>query len=164
MTCVTFDHHSRLGRRPPGRGATMGPPADEGDIMAGDATITTLGAEECWEVLSTRTVGRLATAVGGEPEIFPISFAVADRRLYFVTSPGTKLVELVVNSRVAFETDEHTEHEATSIVVKGVAELLESDVDLAEAQASGVVPFLDDGRDAWVRITPTHISGRRLMR
>ncbi|WP_418275024.1 pyridoxamine 5'-phosphate oxidase family protein [Isoptericola jiangsuensis] len=132
--------------------------------MAGEATITTLGDEECWEVLGTRSIGRLATAVGGEPEIFPVSFGVAERRLYFVTMPGTKLVELVVNSRVAFESDEHTEQTATSIVVKGVAELLDTDADIAEAEATGVRPFADSGQSIWVRITPTQVSGRRLTR
>jgi nitroimidazol reductase NimA-like FMN-containing flavoprotein (pyridoxamine 5'-phosphate oxidase superfamily) len=115
-------------------------------------------------VLSTLSVGRLATVVGGEPEIFPISFGVAERRLYFVTRPGTKLVELVVNSRIAFEADERTDSTAVSIVVKGVAEILDTAAEIAEAEATGIRPFADDGQDVWVRITPTQVTGRRLTR
>ncbi|GAA4717203.1 pyridoxamine 5'-phosphate oxidase family protein [Isoptericola chiayiensis] len=132
--------------------------------MTGQATITTLTTEECWEVLADRPVGRLATAAGGDPEIFPVSFGVADGHVYFVTKPGSKLVELVVNSRVAFEADEWTEQAAVSVVVKGTAEMLETDADLAQAEAIGIIPFVDDGKNVWVRITPSEVTGRRLTR
>lgn len=132
--------------------------------MSEQATVTTLTDDECWEVLAAGSVGRLATAVGGEPEIFPVSFGVAGRTVCFVTKPGTKLVELVVNHRVAFETDTWDDTTATSVVVKGVAEILETDADLAAAQATGVTPFAPDGQDVWVRITPAAVSGRRLTR
>ncbi|PFG41946.1 nitroimidazol reductase NimA-like FMN-containing flavoprotein (pyridoxamine 5'-phosphate oxidase superfamily) [Isoptericola jiangsuensis] len=132
--------------------------------MSEQATTTTLTEDECWEVLDAGSVGRLATAVGGDPEIFPVSFGTAARTLYFLTKPGTKLVEMVVNNRVAFETDAWDDATATSVVVKGVAEIIESDADVADAESSGVVPFVQDGKNVWVRITPTHVTGRRLTR
>jgi nitroimidazol reductase NimA-like FMN-containing flavoprotein (pyridoxamine 5'-phosphate oxidase superfamily) len=132
--------------------------------MSEQATITTLTDDECWEVLAAGSVGRLATAVGGDPEIFPISFGTAGRAVYFVTKAGTKLVELVVNNRVAFETDAWDDTTATSVVVKGVAAILETDADLAAAEEADVEPFAPDGQSIWVRITPTAVSGRRLRR
>lgn len=132
--------------------------------MTGQARVTTLSSDECWEVLADRPVGRLATAAGGEPEIFPVSFGIADGHVYFVTRPGSKLVELVINSRVAFEADEWTPETAVSVVVKGTAEILETDADLAPAEALGNIPFVDDGKTVWVRITPAEVTGRRLTR
>ncbi|GAA1976584.1 pyridoxamine 5'-phosphate oxidase family protein [Isoptericola halotolerans] len=132
--------------------------------MTDKASTTTLSADECWEFLGDRPVGRLATAVAGEPDIFPISFAVAERHVVFRTHPGSKLVEVAVNARVAFEADEWTPEVATSVVVKGTAEILDRDADVAAAEATGLVSYLDDGKDVWVRITPTTVTGRRLTR
>ncbi|MFC8596961.1 MULTISPECIES: pyridoxamine 5'-phosphate oxidase family protein [unclassified Isoptericola] len=127
-------------------------------------SVTLLTEDACWEFLSTQSVGRLATAVGGEAEIFPVNFAAADGVVYFRTRPGTKLVELTVNSRVAFEADEWGEAVATSVVVKGTARILETDAELAAAGATGLTSFQDDGKNVWVSITPSDVSGRRLTR
>jgi nitroimidazol reductase NimA-like FMN-containing flavoprotein (pyridoxamine 5'-phosphate oxidase superfamily) len=125
---------------------------------------TLLTEDDSWEFLRTQSVGRLATAVGGEAEIFPVNFAAGDGVLYFRTRPGTKLVELTVNSRVAFEADEWGETVATSVVVKGTARILETDAELGPAEATGLVSFQDDGKNVWVSITPTEVSGRRITR
>ncbi len=127
-------------------------------------TVEKLTEDECWEFLRDRPVGRLATAVAGDPEIFPVSFRVADRVVYFVTHPGSKLVEVAINAHVAFESDEWTPEVATSVVVKGTAEILEHHTDVAAAEATGLVSYLDDGKSVWVRITPVTVSGRRLTR
>ncbi|WP_407319211.1 pyridoxamine 5'-phosphate oxidase family protein [Isoptericola halotolerans] len=128
------------------------------------AETVTLTEDACWEFLRDRPVGRLATAVAGEPDIFPVSFAAADGHVYFRTYPGSKLVEVAVNTRVALEADEWSPEVATSVVVKGTAEILEHDADLAAAEATGLVSYQDDGKNVWVRITPATISGRRLTR
>ncbi|WP_277207934.1 pyridoxamine 5'-phosphate oxidase family protein [Isoptericola croceus] len=127
-------------------------------------TVEKLTEDECWELLRTQPVGRLATAVAGEPDIFPVSFAAADGHVYFRTYPGSKLVEVAVNARVAFEADEWTPEVATSVVVKGTAEILEHDADVAAAEATGLVSYLDDGKNVWVRIVPEALTGRRLTR
>ncbi|MCK0118159.1 nitroimidazol reductase NimA-like FMN-containing flavoprotein (pyridoxamine 5'-phosphate oxidase superfamily) [Isoptericola sp. CG 20/1183] len=127
-------------------------------------SMSPLTEDESWEFLAGRPVGRLATSVAGEPEIFPVSFAVGDGRLYFVTHPGSKLAEVAVNARVAFEADEWTPEVATSVVIKGTAEILEHDADVAAAEATGLVSYLDDGKNVWVRITPEAVTGRRLTR
>lgn len=124
----------------------------------------TLTEDECWEFLATQHVGRLATAVGGEPEIFPLNFAVAGRAVYLKTRPGTKLAEMAVNARVALEADQWDDDVARSVVVHGTAEILERDADLATADATGLRSYLEDGKNVWVRITPTQVTGRRLLR
>ncbi|MEL7977202.1 pyridoxamine 5'-phosphate oxidase family protein [Isoptericola sp. F-RaC21] len=126
--------------------------------------VTLLTEDDSWEFLRTQSVGRLATAVGGEAEIFPVSFAAGDGVVYFRTRPGTKLVELTVNSRVAFEADEWGEDVATSVVVKGTARILETDAELAAARGTGLVSFQNDDKNVWVSITPTEVSGRRIAR
>lgn len=125
---------------------------------------TVLTADECWEFLDLQPVGRLATAVGGWPEIFPVTFTVADRHVYFKTHPGTKLAELAVNAHVAFEADQWGPDVAYSVVLKGTAEILERDADREAAEATGLRSYLQDGKSIWVRITPQEVTGRRLSR
>jgi len=124
---------------------------------------TVLTEEESWELLAGQKTGRLATSVAGEPEIFPVSFAVADQRIFLRTKPGTKLAEVTISPRVAFEADEIGDDGAWSVVVKGRAQILEREDDVAEARATGLVSYLEDGKTIWIRIAPSEVSGRRLV-
>ncbi|GAB6936993.1 pyridoxamine 5'-phosphate oxidase family protein [Isoptericola variabilis] len=124
---------------------------------------TVLTEEESWELLAGQKLGRLATSVAGEPEIFPVSFAVSGQRIFLRTKPGTKLAEVTISPRVAFEADELGDDAAWSVVVKGRAQVLERDADLDEARATGLVTYVDDGKTVWIRITPSDVSGRRLV-
>ena len=127
-------------------------------------SITPMTEDECWEFLSMQPIGRLGTTVDGEPEIFPLNFAVADRAIYFHTIPGTKVAEVAVDAKVAFEVDQWGPEIAYSVLVKGTAEILETDADIAAAESTNLVSYLDDTRDTWVRITPAAVTGRRLTR
>lgn len=124
---------------------------------------TVLTEEESWELLAGQKVGRLATSVAGEPEIFPVSFAVTGQRIFLRTKPGTKLAEVTISPRVAFEADELGDAAAWSVVVKGRAQVLEREADLTEARGTGLVSYLEDGKSIWIRITPSEVSGRRLV-
>lgn len=127
-------------------------------------SITEMTQDECWEFLSMQPIGRLGTIVGGEPEIFPLNFATADRAIYFHTIPGTKVAEVPVDAKIAFEVDQWGPEIAYSVLVKGTAEVLQADADIAAAEATNLISYLDDTRDTWVRITPTAVTGRRLRR
>jgi nitroimidazol reductase NimA-like FMN-containing flavoprotein (pyridoxamine 5'-phosphate oxidase superfamily) len=127
-------------------------------------SITPMTEDECWEFLSMQPIGRLGTAVAGDPEIFPLNFAVADRTIYFHTIPGTKVAEVAVNAKVAFEVDQWGPEIAYSVLVKGTAQILESDADIAAAESTNLVSYLDETLDTWVRITPAAVTGRRLRR
>jgi nitroimidazol reductase NimA-like FMN-containing flavoprotein (pyridoxamine 5'-phosphate oxidase superfamily) len=73
--------------------------------MSEDYRIVELSDNECWEILDRERFGRLAVAVHGDPDIFPVNFLVDDGKLLMRTAPGTKLTELVINSAVAVEAD-----------------------------------------------------------
>lgn len=120
--------------------------------------------DECWQLLESQEVGRLATAAAGEPEIFPVNFAVGGRALYINTTPGSKLVEIAVNRKVAFEIDQWGPDLAYSVVVKGTAKILETEAERAEATATGLVSFTTTDKEEWVRITPTEVTGRQIGR
>ena len=56
---------------------------------------------ECWELLATQPVGRVAVIVGHYPVVFPVNYAVDDKTIVYRTGAGTKL-HSVHRSNVTF--------------------------------------------------------------
>jgi nitroimidazol reductase NimA-like FMN-containing flavoprotein (pyridoxamine 5'-phosphate oxidase superfamily) len=120
-----------------------------------------LPESECWSLLSTVSLGRLITAADGEPDVFPINFAVQDRSLVFRTAEGTKLVSAAINRNVLFEADDHDDAQGWSVIVRGVARILHTDEEVEVAQRTGLQPWVSDDKQHYVRIKPTRVTGRR---
>jgi hypothetical protein len=127
-------------------------------------SVAELSTEECWEKLSTASLGRLATAVDGVVDIFPVNYYADGKTLLIRTAPGTKLVELTIHHDVAFEIDGYTDEEAWSVIVKGVATQLESLSEVEDAERQPLVPWIPTLKYRFVRITPLAISGRHFRR
>ena len=126
--------------------------------------VVTLSEERCWNLLARRELGRLALDAGGEPDIFPVNYVVDGSRILFRTAPGSKLATLAVSPRVAFEVDEYDDTFAASVIVKGVAERLDRQRDIDDADALPLRPWIPTLKYRWVRITPPQISGRWFRR
>jgi nitroimidazol reductase NimA-like FMN-containing flavoprotein (pyridoxamine 5'-phosphate oxidase superfamily) len=129
--------------------------------MATTADVEVLSEAECWDLLLSSSLGRLAVSVGGEPDIFPVNFVATDNRLVFRTAQGKKLLELTVNSLVAFETDGVGTDQAWSVVVKGTARVLERQSEIDEADQLPLRPLIPTLKYIYVEVTPQHVSGRR---
>ncbi len=130
-------------------------------MVMGFGGITELTTDQCWQLLRSHEVGRIAASAVGTVDIFPINYAVdAAPAIFFRTAPGTKLLELAINDRVAFEIDGHDEHEAWSVVVKGHAERVERQSEMDAAEELGLSPWIPTLKYRWVRIRPTEITGR----
>jgi len=123
--------------------------------------IRILNADESWNALLSASLGRLAVSVGGVPDIFPVNFVAADRRLFFRTAEGTKLLELTINNRVAFETDGVGQDEAWSVVVKGTASIVDKQTEIDAADQLPLHPLIPTLKYIYVEITPTEMQGRR---
>ena len=67
-----------------------------------DAAVTVLSEDECWSLLSSMTLGRFVTCLGGQPEIFPVNFVTERPTVLFRTAEGTKLSGAVMNDRGSF--------------------------------------------------------------
>ena len=126
----------------------------------GDA-VTVLEVDECWELLRSVSVGRLVVVWGGRPDIFPVNFAVGDRKVYFRSGEGSKLSGLVVHADVAFEADVFGESTAWSVVVHGRARILTHFNEIQAVDDLGLVPWVRSPKDNHVEITVSEITGRR---
>lgn len=118
--------------------------------------------EECWSRLATAELGRLAVVAHDGVDIFPVNFVVTDEAVFFRSAPGSKIVDLTENPRVAFEADGAIGHSRWSVVVRGEARRLDAD---DEIEASGVLNLeTRTGTDKanFVRISATSITGLRV--
>ena len=118
---------------------------------------------ECWELLDTTSVGRLAIDIAGKPDIFPINFVVDGNCLLFRTGAGTKLAASALLHHVAFEIDgyEPTKRTAWSVVVKGKAHQVERMDEVFAAEDLPLFPWAAHPKPNYVRIDPTEVTGRR---
>ncbi|KQP70060.1 pyridoxamine 5-phosphate oxidase [Microbacterium sp. Leaf288] len=126
--------------------------------------VVTLSEEQCWNMLARGELGHLALDAGGEPDLFPVNYVIDGPRVLFRTAPGSKLAELSQHPRVAFEVDEYDDTYASSVIVKGVAERLDLQREIDEADALALRPWIPTLKYRWVRIVPTQISGRWFAR
>ncbi len=114
---------------------------------------------ECWDFLRAQEFGRLAFHLAEEVHITPINYAVDHEKLFFRTAPGSKLLGIVMNDDIAFETDQYTETEAYSVIVRGTARRLEED-EAHRADNLRLRPWVGTPKYEVVEITPTVVSGR----
>lgn len=127
--------------------------------------IEELARDECLRILASHRFGRLAVVEDGQPDVFPVNYALDGDRVVFVTRPGTKLEHAGLD-RVAFEVDEFASEgaSAASVVVKGTAFEITGALDDASVRERAlVVPTWVVPDDLhWVRIVPREITGRRV--
>lgn len=127
------------------------------------AGITNLAPHECWQLLRTVSVGRLAVWVVDHPDIFPINFTVDHGTLVFRTGEGTKLTSALAAFPVALEADgvDSTTGIAWSVVAKGAASAIEAIGEVLDSAGLPLFPWQPGRKDHFVRITPTSVTGRR---
>lgn len=116
--------------------------------------------EQSWDLLEGTKHGRLVVSVAGEPDIFPVNYVTADRKIYLRTAPGNKLAQLTINSKVLFETDGILSDQAWSVVLRGSARVLTTSAELEAVEALGLKTWVPTLKDFYVEIAPASISGR----
>ena len=127
--------------------------------MDAENPVDELTTDECWEMLSTHSFGRLAFHLGPEVHLTPINYAVEGRKLLFRTAPGNKLVGVAMNSDVVFEIDEYDATSARSVIVRGVARRLDEDQQ-HRADEVPLRPWVPTAKYEVVEIDPDEVTGR----
>ena len=59
--------------------------------------MTVLSEDDSWQLLASADVVRIAVAVAGDVEVFPINSVVDGRTVVFRTAEGTKLAAVAVS-------------------------------------------------------------------
>lgn len=133
------------------------------DIDNPESEVKELAPNDCWALLRSVQVGRLAVLIDGHPDIFPVNYVVDRGAIVFRSAEGTKLAGALSDSPVAFEVDgyEPGTSQAWSVVVKGEAETIRSTEDVLESFALPLFPWHAGQKDHFVRILSKSLTGRQ---
>jgi nitroimidazol reductase NimA-like FMN-containing flavoprotein (pyridoxamine 5'-phosphate oxidase superfamily) len=125
-----------------------------------------LSPSECWDLLGSTKLGRVAVMVDGRPEIYPVNFLTQDHTIVFRTEKGSKLRGLLEQPEVCFEVD-GTGHElwsGWSVMVKGRAHQILTGEESARVAHLELRYWAWGQKPHWVRIVPEQVTGRRIHR
>jgi nitroimidazol reductase NimA-like FMN-containing flavoprotein (pyridoxamine 5'-phosphate oxidase superfamily) len=125
-----------------------------------------MAERRCRELLGSTQVGRLAWQSADGLQILPVSYVYHQGDVVFRTSPSGALSHLVRPTEVVMEVDDldQTLRTGWSVVVHGRTAALADPVTLGRASTVDVpTPWAPGGRDLFIQITPTRISGRSLQ-
>jgi uncharacterized protein len=117
---------------------------------------------ECLEILGQHSLGRIAIVVDGQPQIFPVNYALNGRIIAFRTAAGSKL-SFAPKSKVSFEIDKYDSGVGWSVMVQGVAvDATEAFDDVSwAARGAAPRPLAPGAKPHWVAIEASKITGRR---
>jgi nitroimidazol reductase NimA-like FMN-containing flavoprotein (pyridoxamine 5'-phosphate oxidase superfamily) len=126
-----------------------------------------IGEEECYALLQTQDLGRLAIVRDGRPEIFPVNYALSDHIIVIRTQPGVKLSNASF-AHVAFEVEDIDldTREGWVVEVRGLAEEITDAINpwAEEARRAEARPWVMGPHEHYLSITRSQVSGRRLRR
>lgn len=145
-------------------GGTVDQPPGRGSALR-DAELAELDEAECRALMSTHGVGRIGLLTPEGPAVIPVNYLVNGGEIAFRTALG-KVPAFAAGSEVAFEVDHIDDvfSQGWSVLTVGVAHAV-TDVDAVrrlEAQAP-TRPWAGGQRDLWVVISPSRITGRRIV-
>ena len=82
-----------------------------------------LSAEECIELLRSKTVGRVGLSASSLPFVLPVRYVVDDGHILMRTGQGTRMAAATSDAVVAFEVDEFDDDmdAGWSVMVQGFA-------------------------------------------
>ena len=123
-----------------------------------------LSPGECLDLLEPSGVGRVGLMAAEGIVMLPVNYAIAAKTVVFRTAPDT-ILAAQAGGPASFQADrlDAAAREGWSVLVQGRAHIVanEHDVRILERQTR-LEPWAGGARDVWVRITPVHISGRRV--
>ena len=127
------------------------------------ANVLTLSDEDCWALLRTHNLGRLAIVIDGRPRIFPVNYAAGAYTVVFRTEPGAKL-QHGPGTAACFEIDDYDQRTsmAWSVMVGGV---LKDITDATDERSRGlrrlaVEPVAPGQKLHWLALNADEVSGR----
>lgn len=126
-----------------------------------------LGRQQCFDLIESHHLGRIAWQAADRPQILPITYALHQGSVYFRTLPDGILAELAQPTSVALEVDDLDQQTRSgwSIVLQGRTSAVSEPDELADLWTSdSLVPWASGNRTLFIRIHPERIAGRVIRR
>lgn len=130
------------------------------------AGLEVLSREDCLYLLGSVPVGRVVFTDRALPAVQPVNFVLHQGSVVFRTGAGSKLAAATREAIVAFQADRFDNDSETgwSVSVVGPARVVTDEAEIEELRQLPLRSWAPTGRDHFVRIAVTHVSGRRLSR
>jgi len=140
----------------------LGPPGQGAPAIG--ARLTDLGISESLALLAAGGLGRFVYLEPRGPVAIPVNFRMFEGDIVFRTASSTQPAVRAAQQRVSFEVDHIDDalREGWSVLVSGKSHLAVDPVELRKLQGLELKPWAAGHRNAYVRITPEEITGRRI--
>lgn len=133
-------------------------------IIEGRTWLEILSPPECYDLVRSAVVGRIAFLAGDHAEVMPVNYRVDGDDIVFRTDRGTKLDAALTQAKVTFQVDvvDLDAQSGWSVMAIGAAERISDPGELHHVDELGVEPWVQGAKAHWVRIRPSSITGRRI--
>ena len=129
-----------------------------------------LDEAECLRLIASGGIGRIGYSGRYGPTVMPVNYQLYEGTIVFRTTPDSTTDEDlrtgIANAeyKVAFEIDDFDTAARTgwSVLIQGSAHHVESEAERASVAGAGVDPWPGGGRELFLRIMPTRVTGRRV--
>jgi nitroimidazol reductase NimA-like FMN-containing flavoprotein (pyridoxamine 5'-phosphate oxidase superfamily) len=120
-----------------------------------------LSTEECWQLLTSRPVGRLAWSGPHGPTVIPVNFAVDGRNVLIRTKAYSEVARECDDSIVAFQADsfDADTRSGWSVLLRGRAHFEYQ----SAASTSDPDTWVDGPRSLRLRVEVLEVTGRRIL-
>ncbi|MBM9461565.1 pyridoxamine 5'-phosphate oxidase family protein [Nocardioides sp. zg-536] len=120
--------------------------------------IVELSSDECWDLLHSRAVGRVAWSGANGTVIIPVNFVAREGLILFRTTPYSMLARDCAEREVSFEVDDldEDEHTGWSVLARGRCTR-------EERSSDGPAPWVTGPRVLGLKVEVSSVSGRRVL-
>ena len=134
---------------------------DQNQPAEREPAITVLDDEQVWELIESTRFARLGTlGEDGFVHITPLNIVTNREKIYFRTTAGSKLTQLILEEKVTVQFDRAEGHYAHSVNVFATARLLTDSHEIDEVKKLNLAPWLDTEKLEFVELTPQKVTGR----
>jgi nitroimidazol reductase NimA-like FMN-containing flavoprotein (pyridoxamine 5'-phosphate oxidase superfamily) len=152
--------------------ATQQPEDDSRSPVTSEPVVELLDETECLRLAAGGGVGRIGYTGRFGPTILPVNYELHEGTIVFRTGLHSSLEEDLrtgiadAEYNVAFEIDQMkpVTQEGWSVLIQGSAHFVDSEAELASVAGLGVHAWAGGPKEQFIRIIPTHITGRRIRR
>jgi transcriptional regulator with XRE-family HTH domain len=147
-------------------GAGIDTPPGNGRTPSREVTLERLTPAECRQLIAGGGIGRIGFSTASGTVILPVNFAVTANTIVIRTGSGS-VIAAHGDGDVSFEVDHIDEamEQAWSVLVQGQAHRVLQRTELAHLErCAAVLPWPGGEHDAYIRIAPHRMSGRRIVR
>lgn len=113
-----------------------------------------------------KRVGRVAYCERQGPVVLPVNYTVRSQSIVFRTKAGSRLARFMNDAKASFQVDEIDDfwESGWSVLISGEAQWVADTDELCDLwwDQHQPQPWADGERNAFVRIVPSAITGRRV--